>query len=71
MLGGIRLKKNYTDHEKNLDYFQDNYPELLDDYIFFYENGALICDETINPEEMLEVVRITAELRKEHNIKLN
>lgn len=40
MLGGIKLKKRIdTNHEKNLDYFQDNYPELLDDYIDFYENG--------------------------------
>ena len=46
MLGGIKLKKRIdTNHEKNLDYFQDNYPELLDDYIDFYENGVTLSED--------------------------
>ena len=72
MTGGIKLKKRIdTNHEKNLDYFQDNYPELLDDYIDFYENGVTLSDGKITPEDMVDIVRITSNFNKDNYLKLN
>ena len=72
MTGGIKLKKRIdTNHEKNLDYFQDNYPELLDDYIDFYENGVTLSDAEITPEDMVDIVRITSNFNKDNYFKLN
>lgn len=72
MLGGIKLKKRIdTNHEKNLDYLQDNYPELLDDYIDFYENGVTLSDGEITPEDMVDIVRITSNFNKDNYFKLN
>ena len=72
MTGGIKLKKRIdTNHEKNLDYFQDNYPELLDDYIDFYENGVTLSDGGITPEDMVDIVRITSNFNKDNYFKLN
>lgn len=72
MTGGIKLKKRIdTNHEKNLDYFQDNYPELLDDYIDFYENGVTLSGGEITPEDMVDIVRITSNFNKDNYFKLN
>ena len=72
MTGGIKLKKRIdTNHEKNLDYFQDNYPELLDDYIDFYVNGVTLSDGEITPEDMVDIVRITSNFNKDNYFKLN
>lgn len=60
-----------TDHDKNLDFFADNYPDLLDDYIDFYENGVTISDEVIIPEDMLQVVELVASFKKDLAFKLN
>lgn len=65
-LAGIAASdKINTDHDKNLDYFQDNYPTLLDEYINFYENSVVLSDETISSEDMVEIVKLVESFKSE------
>ncbi len=60
-----------TNHEKNLDYIQDNCPELLDDYIELFENSIFACDEKLNPQDIVDILIMINDLKKEQYKRLN
>lgn len=60
-----------TNHDKNLDYIYDNYPDLLDSYIDVYENSILAVDHTISPEDMTDITEMIIAFEKEKTLKLN
>ena len=60
-----------TNHDKNLDYIYDNYPDLLDSYIDVYENSILAVDHTISPEDMIDITEMIIAFEKEKALKLN
>lgn len=60
-----------TNHEKNLDYIQDNYPNLLDDYINLYENSIFACDEILDPKDIIDILLMIRDLEKEKYKTLN
>ena len=60
-----------TNYEKNLDYIQDNCPELLDDYIELFENSIFSCDEKLNPQDIVDILIMINDLKKEQYKRLN
>ncbi|WP_294581954.1 hypothetical protein [uncultured Thomasclavelia sp.] len=64
---------NITNHDKNLDYIQDNYPELLDDYIDIFENCVFASNDgvEIEPEDMIEVIKIVKNFKDKQYKELN
>lgn len=60
-----------TNHDKNLDYIYDNYPDLLDSYIDVYENSILAVDHTVSPEDMIDITEMIIAFEKEKALKLN
>lgn len=60
-----------TNHEKNLDYIQDNYPDLLDDYINLYENSIFCCDEILDSKDIIDILLMIKDLEKEKYKTLN
>lgn len=63
-----RLK---TNHEKNLDYFADNYPELLDYYILAYENIVAYNGAFLEPEDVLDIVLKIKDIEEKESLELN
>ncbi|WP_294581430.1 hypothetical protein [uncultured Thomasclavelia sp.] len=60
-----------TDHNKNLDYIQDNYPELLNDYINLYENSIFACDEILDSKDIIDILLMIKDLENEKYKTLN
>lgn len=60
-----------TNHDKNLEYIYDNYPDLLDSYIDVYENSILAVDHTVSPEDMIDITEMIIAFEKEKALKLN
>ena len=47
-----------TNHDKNLDYIDDNHPDMLDSYIDVYENSIFAVDYEISPEDMADIMQM-------------
>lgn len=60
-----------TNHDKNLDYIYDNHPDLLDSYIDVYENSIFAVDQSISPEDMIDITEMIMAFEKEKALKLN
>lgn len=63
-----RLK---TDHDRNLDYFSEYYPELLDYYILAYENIVDYHGCFLEPEDVLSIVLRVKEIEESENLELS
>ena len=63
-----RLK---TDHDRNLDYFSEHYPELLDYYILAYENIVYYHGYFLDPEDVLNIVLRVKEIEESENLELS
>lgn len=63
-----RLK---TDHDRNLDYFSEHYPELLDYYILAYENIVDYHGDFLDPEDVLNIVLRVKEIEESENLELS
>lgn len=60
-----------TNHDNNLDYLYDNYPELLDDYIDVYENSIFAVDHKISPEDMADIMQMIEAFKTDKFRSLN
>lgn len=63
-----RLK---TDHDRNLDYFSEHYPELLDYYILAYENIVDYHGGFLEPEDVLNIVLRVKEIEENESLELS
>lgn len=64
-------KRLYTDHDKNLDWFADNYPELLDYYILAYENIVDYQGGFLEPEDVLDIVLNVKRIEEYESLEVN